>query len=91
MFEDMGFVYLGPIDGHNLEELEEALKSAKKLEKPVFVHVNTIKGKGYKPAENNPGAFHAIPSTGYNKNNPEKLYRKCGFIGDNVWHVLWRK
>ncbi len=71
MFEDMGFVYLGPIDGHNLEELEEALKSAKKLEKPVFVHVNTIKGKGYKPAENNPGAFHAIPSTGYNKNNPD--------------------
>lgn len=71
MFEDMGFVYLGPIDGHNLEELEEALKSAKKLRKPVFVHVNTTKGKGYKPAERNPGAFHAIPSSGYNKNNPD--------------------
>lgn len=71
MFEDMGFVYLGPVDGHNLEELEDALRSAKKLKCPVFVHVNTIKGKGYKPAELNPGAFHAIPSTGYNKNNPD--------------------
>lgn len=71
MFEDMGFVYLGPVDGHNLEELEEALRSAKKLKRPVFVHINTIKGKGYKPAELNPGAFHAIPSSGYNKNNPD--------------------
>ncbi len=71
MFEDMGFIYLGPVDGHNLEELEEALKSAKKLKRPVFVHVNTVKGKGYKPAELNPGAFHAVPSTGYNKNNPD--------------------
>ncbi len=68
IFEDMGFVYLGPIDGHNIEELEDALRSAKKLRRPVFVHVNTIKGKGYKPAEINPGAFHAIPSSGYNKN-----------------------
>lgn len=71
MFEDMGFVYLGPVDGHNLEELEEALTAAKKLNCPVLVHVNTIKGKGYKPAERNPGAFHAVPSTGYNKDNPD--------------------
>lgn len=69
MFEDMGFVYLGPVDGHNLEELEEALRSAKKLKRPVFVHVNTIKGKGYKPAEINPGAFHAVASSEYNKPN----------------------
>ncbi|MBQ7980156.1 MAG: 1-deoxy-D-xylulose-5-phosphate synthase, partial [Oscillospiraceae bacterium] len=61
---------LGPVDGHNLEALEEALRSAKKLKRPVFVHVNTIKGKGYKPAELNPGAFHAVPSSGYNRNNP---------------------
>ncbi len=70
MFEDMGFVYLGPIDGHNISELEEALRAAKKLHKPVFVHVNTIKGKGFRPAEINPGAFHAIPSSGYDKKNP---------------------
>ncbi len=70
MFEDMGFVYLGPIDGHNISELEDALRAAKKLRRPVFVHVNTIKGKGFRPAEINPGAFHAIPSCGYRKNNP---------------------
>lgn len=73
MFEDMGFVYLGPVNGHNLQEIEDALSSAKKLNRPVLVHVNTIKGKGYKPAEMNPGAFHAIPSTGYNKNNPDNI------------------
>ena len=71
MFEDMGFVYLGPVNGHDIEELEDALRSAKKLKRPVFVHVNTIKGKGYKPAEINPGAFHAIPSSGYDKNKPD--------------------
>lgn len=60
MFEDLGFVYLGPVDGHNLVELEETLSAAKSLNKPVFIHVNTIKGKGYRPAENNPGAFHGI-------------------------------
>ena len=69
MFEDMGFVYLGPVNGHNLEELEEALSSAKKLKRPVFVHVNTIKGKGYKPAEINPGAFHAVSPSGDNKSD----------------------
>lgn len=60
MFEDLGFVYLGPVDGHNLAELEETLKTAKRINKPVFIHVNTIKGKGYKPAEKNPGEFHSI-------------------------------
>ncbi len=66
MFEDMGFVYLGPIDGHNISELEEALRAAKKLHRPVFVHVNTVKGKGFPPAEENPGEFHAISAGGYN-------------------------
>ena len=71
MFEDMGFVYLGPIDGHNIAELEEALRAAKKLRCPVFVHVNTVKGKGFRPAEINPGAFHAIPADGYDRDNPD--------------------
>lgn len=71
MFEDLGFVYLGPIDGHNIEEIEETLRMARRIDKPVFIHVNTVKGKGFKPAENNPGAFHSIPSSGYSKNNPD--------------------
>lgn len=73
MFEDMGFVYLGPVDGHNIAEMEEALRAAKKLCRPVFVHINTIKGKGFRPAEINPGAFHAIPSGGYNIKSPDNI------------------
>jgi len=60
MFEDLGFVYLGPVDGHDLYELEEVLTIARSLNKPVLVHVNTTKGKGYLPAEKNPGEYHGI-------------------------------
>ena len=70
MFEELGFVYLGPIDGHNIAEIEETLRVARRINKPVFIHVNTIKGKGFKLSEENPGAFHAIPSCGYNLSNP---------------------
>lgn len=73
MFEDLGFVYLGPVDGHNIAELEETLRMAKRINKPVFIHVNTVKGKGFKAAEKNPGAFHSIPSCGYSTKNPENI------------------
>ncbi len=58
-FEDIGFRYLGPVDGHNLEELEKILKLAKKQEGPILMHVLTKKGKGYKPAEDSPDVFHS--------------------------------
>ena len=57
-FEEIGFKYLGPVDGHNIEDLEYILSSAKELEEPVLIHVLTKKGKGYKPAEDNPDKFH---------------------------------
>jgi 1-deoxy-D-xylulose-5-phosphate synthase len=58
-FEELGFTYLGPIDGHNFEALEENLKNAKKMKGPVLLHVITKKGKGYKPAENDKiGTWH---------------------------------
>ena len=57
-FEDMGFYYLGPIDGHNLETLCDVLERAKQLRRPVFLHVETQKGKGYSFAEENPGEYH---------------------------------
>ena len=57
-FEEIGFKYLGPVDGHNIEDLEYILSSAKELEEPVLIHVLTKKGKGYKPAEENPDRFH---------------------------------
>lgn len=68
LFEDMGFTYLGPIDGHDLDRLCNVLQWAKEQHCPVLVHVNTIKGKGYSFAEKNPGKFHSIgpfdPQTG---------------------------
>ena len=58
-FEDIGFRYLGPVDGHNIEELERMLKITKELDGPVLLHVLTKKGKGYEIAENNPDKYHA--------------------------------
>lgn len=71
MFENLGFVYLGPVDGHNLKSLEETLEAAKAAKKPVLVHVNTVKGKGYRPAEKNPGAFHGLAPKAIKQGNPE--------------------
>ena len=58
IFEELGFTYLGPIDGHDLQGLTEVLQAAKKINGPVLVHVLTKKGKGYKPAEESPNKFH---------------------------------
>lgn len=60
MFENLGFVYLGPVDGHDIKALDEVFKAAKIVGKPVLIHVRTKKGKGYLPAEKNPGAFHGL-------------------------------
>ena len=60
LFEELGFTYIGPIDGHNLEMLTEVLEKAKSMQGPILIHVLTCKGKGYKPAECNPGKFHGV-------------------------------
>ena len=57
-FENMGITYLGPVDGHNLEELVKALHQAKRVKQGVLLHVITHKGLGYPPAEENPSKFH---------------------------------
>ena len=59
-FEDLGFRYYGPIDGHNIEDLIDVLNAAKAHNHSVLVHINTVKGKGYSYAENNPSKFHGI-------------------------------
>ncbi len=68
IFEQLGFKYYGPVDGHNIHDLIEVLSFAKMLEGPVLIHAITKKGKGYRNAENNPGKFHGIgafdPTTG---------------------------
>ena len=60
IFESMGFTYLGPVDGHDVECLISLLRIAKDMRRPVVVHVMTQKGKGYKPAEEHPKLFHGI-------------------------------
>ncbi|HHX75068.1 MAG TPA: 1-deoxy-D-xylulose-5-phosphate synthase, partial [Firmicutes bacterium] len=60
LFEELGFTYLGPLDGHNLEKMLGVLRGAKKLHGPVLVHVLTKKGKGFDCAENNPDLYHGI-------------------------------
>ncbi len=79
-FEDIGFTYLGPVDGHNIEKLESILKIAKDVSGPVLVHIITKKGKGYKFAEENPDKFHGIsafnPETGEKLATSKKDYSK---------------
>jgi 1-deoxy-D-xylulose-5-phosphate synthase len=60
LFEEFGFRYIGPIDGHNIDDLIDVLERVKKIDAPVIVHVHTKKGKGYLPAEEKPDVFHGI-------------------------------
>ena len=79
-FEDIGFTYLGPVDGHNIEELESILMTSKEVRGPVLIHVLTKKGKGYEIAENNPDKFHATGpfdiETGKSKKEKKTDYSK---------------
>lgn len=85
-FEDIGFTYLGPVEGHNIEKLESILNIAKDVKGPVLVHIITKKGKGYKFAEDNPDKFHGIsafnPETGEKLNTSKKDYSKV--FGDKL-------
>lgn len=64
LFENFGFAYIGPVNGHNLEDLIEALSVAKLMKRPCVVHVFTSKGKGFRPAEENPGKYHSVGKGG---------------------------
>ena len=79
-FEDIGFTYLGPVDGHNIEKLESILTMSKQINGPVLIHVLTTKGKGYEIAEKNPDKFHATgpfdTETGESKKVKSKDYSK---------------
>lgn len=60
LFEELGFTYIGPVDGHNMTHLLQTLGNVKKLKGPILVHVITRKGKGYEPAEREPARFHGV-------------------------------
>ena len=85
-FEDIGFRYLGPVDGHNIEKLEEIFKITKEQEGPILIHVLTKKGKGYKPAELNADKFHSTSKfnkeTGEKSSSGKKDYSKV--FGDSL-------
>jgi 1-deoxy-D-xylulose-5-phosphate synthase len=78
MFEQMGFHYLGPVDGHDLEALDEHLKLALRLKEPVLIHIMTQKGKGYEPAEKAPEKYHGVtkfdPVTGISEKSSGKSF-----------------
>ena len=59
-FEELGFTYIGPLDGHNIQAMQDVFRQLSQVEGPVLVHVRTRKGKGYLPAEENPNKFHGI-------------------------------
>ncbi len=83
IFEELGFTYLGPINGNHLAETIEALQLAKRAEGPVLVHMTTQKGKGYRSAELHPQEFHGISPCDETANNPlEKWYSEV--LGDTL-------
>ncbi|OBX89626.1 1-deoxy-D-xylulose-5-phosphate synthase [Haemophilus sp. CCUG 66565] len=61
LFEELGFNYIGPVDGHNIDELVATLTNMRNLKGPQFLHIKTKKGKGYAPAEKDPIGFHGVP------------------------------
>jgi 1-deoxy-D-xylulose-5-phosphate synthase len=77
IFEELGFTYVGPIDGHNITYLIESFENIKKIKKPILLHVITQKGKGYEPSEKNPSHFHGISA--FDKNTGIML-KKTGNI-----------
>ncbi|MGI6122636.1 MAG: 1-deoxy-D-xylulose-5-phosphate synthase [Acetivibrionales bacterium] len=85
-FEDLGFRYFGPIDGHDIEEMVRVLEHAKTMKGPVLVHVSTIKGKGYKFAEEKPDIYHGIApfeiETGHVVNAGSENY--SGVFGEKI-------
>ncbi len=80
LFEQLGFTYLGPIDGHNIEKIMEVLQRARNIKGPVLIHIVTKKGKGYSFAEKNPDIFHGVGAfeieTGEKKASPKIDYSK---------------
>ena len=88
IFEELGFRYIGPVDGHNFDVLMDALQTAKDLDRPVLLHVRTVKGKGYEPAERDSRTFHGIganafePSNGSKKSSPGARPKFQDVFGD---------
>lgn len=81
MFEDMGFTYLGPVDGHDVAQLTRLLQYAKDLGEPVLLHIKTVKGKGYLPAEREPDRFHGVSPFHKEDGSPRNTKKSESFSG----------
>jgi len=79
LFEEFGFNYLGPVDGHNIIELMKYFKQAEAVTGPVLLHVITRKGKGYPPAENNPDKFHGVGPFNIKDGSSKKVKTKASY------------
>ncbi len=90
LFEQLGLTYIGPINGHNIEELITTLNRAKKMNEPILLHVRTIKGKGYKPAQENPSKFHGVSpfsiKTGEVQKSTSETY--SNIVGDKFMRLM---
>ena len=95
IFEELGFTYLGPIDGHDIHSLIEVLEAAKNLDEPVLIHVITKKGKGYAPAEESPNNFHGTGpfevATGKKIANPNAPITYTEVFGNTVIELAKEK
>jgi 1-deoxy-D-xylulose-5-phosphate synthase len=84
MFEEMGFEYIGPIDGHDIKSMTRALELARAFNSPALVHVITQKGRGFTPAERSPETFHGVglydPETGETESGGESFSRTFGAV-----------
>ncbi len=92
VFENFGFEYMGPVNGHDLSSLLNILTRAKQLSKPVFIHVKTTKGKGYKAAEKNPCKYHGISKqcndADDNKKDPKTQFKDFSDVfGDEITKI----
>ena len=87
LFEEFGFTYVGPLDGHNIEELVSNFRNADRIDGPVLLHVITKKGKGYKPAEKQPSKFHGV-SPFEIKNGESKKNNKALTFSEVFGHTM---
>ncbi len=91
LFEELGFKYFGPLNGHKIQDLVKVFENVKNLKGPIVVHVVTKKGKGYKPAEDNPSLFHGIGKFDIESGKPIKSASKpsCSSIfGNKILDIM---
>jgi len=84
MFEEIGIKYIGIIDGHDIDELTEAFEKAKNIDGPVIIHTFTIKGKGYKPAEDTPDIYHGVSPKKTHNQDVTKSKTYTEIFGDYI-------